>query len=355
MPRFSCAITRRLGTQLKVLGGPPAVRPLNGTNLSTGSLFSAFANKSPPASIAGQQAARIHTAVVADRYYPNIAQTQNSRLVNPNTVENPILTATAPTHRFHVFIHHPLPPWLYPPKLNDVNVSSHLELVDRDPLAGNLRKRVTSEPEIDVKKIPMTQVLRAENASRLLRGIQLRVARIGGIVNFVYNEDQETRDDKDDVDGFHITVFGVLHPMSTSGGAFGVDHLGKVANTRAPRCVRLNFPCIHATQEHEIDCLVETIQSRLRLVMTSRDVNLRHEGDIKTVFSAHSTPPGESETVPNFILVCTHAARDCRCGTTGRDVAETLSKELQSREASSRWKVFEIGHVGGHKYVQSYA
>ena len=123
------------------------------------------------------------------RYYPNIAQTQNSRLVNPNTVENPILTATAPTHRFHVFIHHPLPPWLYPPKLNDVNVSSHLELVDRDPLAGNLRKRATSEPEVDVKKIPVAQVLRAENASRLLRGIQLRVARIGGIVNFVYNED----------------------------------------------------------------------------------------------------------------------------------------------------------------------
>ena len=116
------------------------------------------------------------------RYYPNIAQ--NSRLLNPNTVECPILTGTAPTHRFHVFIHHPLPPWLYPSKPNDVNVSSHLEIVDRDPMAGNLRKRAASEPEIDVKKVPMVQVLRVENAPKLLREVQLRVARIGGVVNF---------------------------------------------------------------------------------------------------------------------------------------------------------------------------
>ena len=59
---------------------------------------------------------------------------------------------------------------------------------------------------------------------------------------FVYNDGRETRDDRVDIDRFRVAVFGALHPMSTSGEAFEVDHLGEVASTRAPQYVRFNFP-----------------------------------------------------------------------------------------------------------------
>ncbi|EIW75590.1 hypothetical protein CONPUDRAFT_112147 [Coniophora puteana RWD-64-598 SS2] len=57
------------------------------------------------------------------------------------------------------------------------------------------------------------------------------------------------------------------------------------------------------------------------------------------------------------LYVCTHGSRDCRCGDTGGAVVRALQEELKRRNAqdpngpSSRVKVAETAHVGGHKYA----
>ncbi|KAG7441466.1 uncharacterized protein BT62DRAFT_936991 [Guyanagaster necrorhizus] len=57
------------------------------------------------------------------------------------------------------------------------------------------------------------------------------------------------------------------------------------------------------------------------------------------------------------LYVCTHGARDCRCGSVGKDVAEAIRREISARtEAAprglaSRFMIAEVGHVGGHQYA----
>lgn len=54
---------------------------------------------------------------------------------------------------------------------------------------------------------------------------------------------------------------------------------------------------------------------------------------------------------PLYIYVCTHAARDCRCGDVGSSVAEAFRKEINWRQLDSIVKLGETGHVGGHQLV----
>jgi Sucrase/ferredoxin-like len=56
-----------------------------------------------------------------------------------------------------------------------------------------------------------------------------------------------------------------------------------------------------------------------------------------------------------FLYVCTHGARDCRCGEWGTKVADALREEVRRRKEKeptgkySRVVVGEAGHVGGHQ------
>jgi hypothetical protein len=69
-------------------------------------------------------------------------------------------------------------------------------------------------------------------------------------------------------------------------------------------------------------------------------------------------PTGTGSTVdPDalYLYVCTHGARDCRCGDWGSKVADALREEIYKRKQSeptgkySRVVVGEVGHVGGHE------
>ena len=56
-----------------------------------------------------------------------------------------------------------------------------------------------------------------------------------------------------------------------------------------------------------------------------------------------------------YLYVCTHGARDCRCGEWGSKVADALREEIYKRkeaEPTSKYShivIGEVGHIGGHQ------
>ncbi|PWN53567.1 Lipoate synthase [Violaceomyces palustris] len=71
--------------------------------------------------------------------------------------------------------------------------------------------------------------------------------------------------------------------------------------------------------------------------------------------SAKPSPDDETH-----IYVCTHGARDCRCGVAGNAFLEALREEVRRNEASlisngkpapKKVKVWPISHVGGHQWA----
>ncbi|KAM6497662.1 Sucraseferredoxin-like protein [Amanita muscaria] len=58
------------------------------------------------------------------------------------------------------------------------------------------------------------------------------------------------------------------------------------------------------------------------------------------------------------MLICTHMARDCRCGVRGGAFARTVHEQIVQRglflgdgEKKVRLRLGEVGHVGGHQYA----
>ncbi|QRV78577.1 succinate dehydrogenase iron-sulfur subunit [Ceratobasidium sp. AG-Ba] len=64
-------------------------------------------------------------------------------------------------------------------------------------------------------------------------------------------------------------------------------------------------------------------------------------------FGALGTPAARNHR-PVDLYVCTHAARDCRCGDIGGEIVQILRERCAGR---SDVRIFEIGHVGGHKWA----
>lgn len=69
-------------------------------------------------------------------------------------------------------------------------------------------------------------------------------------------------------------------------------------------------------------------------------------------------PASMANSNPDGLLslyVCTHGARDCRCGEWGRKLAGALREEVRKRketEPTGKYScvvVGEVGHVGGHQ------
>ncbi|KAG9076032.1 hypothetical protein FS749_012238, partial [Ceratobasidium sp. UAMH 11750] len=64
-------------------------------------------------------------------------------------------------------------------------------------------------------------------------------------------------------------------------------------------------------------------------------------------FGALGAPTAHPQK-PIDLYVCTHGARDCRCGDIGGEIVQVLRDRSAGR---SDIRVFEIGHVGGHKWA----
>eukprot|EP01112_Ceratiomyxa_fruticulosa_P007295 TRINITY_DN188_c0_g1_i3.p1 TRINITY_DN188_c0_g1~~TRINITY_DN188_c0_g1_i3.p1 ORF type:complete len:261 (-),score=51.75 TRINITY_DN188_c0_g1_i3:80-862(-) len=52
-----------------------------------------------------------------------------------------------------------------------------------------------------------------------------------------------------------------------------------------------------------------------------------------------------------YVLVCTHATRDKRCGRAGPQVVGKLLEVVENRGVKDKVKVLSTSHIGGHKYA----
>lgn len=140
-------------------------------------------------------------------------------------------------------------------------------------------------------------------SSAVQRALQLNILKLGGLVNFSWSADQALWSDLQ-ADGAHATD---THHYATAFTLSGrLDLEVSVSN---------------------IDAVVDTLQNHSD---KAPYLNTR-----------------VSDCV--YLYVCTHGARDCRCGSTGGLVAQALREEIANRGLESRVKVAEVGHVGGHK------
>ncbi|KAA1472702.1 hypothetical protein DENSPDRAFT_778607 [Dentipellis sp. KUC8613] len=88
-------------------------------------------------------------------------------------------------------------------------------------------------------------------------------------------------------------------------------------------------------------------------------VSLHNIDSIANVIEDHlKSPEAVSEqqgaAADVHLLVCTHAARDCRCGERGPILVDALNEEIRRRKVSVEMPpvtVGEVGHVGGHQYA----
>lgn len=51
------------------------------------------------------------------------------------------------------------------------------------------------------------------------------------------------------------------------------------------------------------------------------------------------------------IYICTHGSRDCRCAEAGEPTIEKLREDVLKRGLSDKVHLYEISHIGGHKWV----
>lgn len=145
----------------------------------------------------------------------------------------------------------------------------------------------------------------ARVSTPIQRALQLKAAQWGGLVNFVWSNFRPQVPPQSDGDSTSATAFSCL------GG-------------------RLEIP----------------------------EVTMGNLDDVATRLKQHADGEIlESSAEEVHLYVCTHGARDCRCGDIGGDVVRSIRNEITRRleldpsEPVSRVRVGEVGHVGGHQYA----
>ncbi|KAH9896821.1 Sucrase/ferredoxin-like-domain-containing protein [Cubamyces lactineus] len=167
----------------------------------------------------------------------------------------------------------------------------------------------------------------SRSSSRVWRLLTLRARQWGGTVNFAWSPALRA------------------HPAYTGLGEDEADRrLGReryVASvfSAAHRCGRLEIPEVSLETLDEVD-------ARLRELVLGSVAS----GDPEK----HEAGPGSVTALDRrlHLYVCTHGARDCRCGEGGGAVARALRDELAKRGMGEKDVVLgEVAHVGGHKYA----
>lgn len=135
------------------------------------------------------------------------------------------------------------------------------------------------------------------------QGLQARATQWGGLVNFAWSEDHKQKGLDSESEGQAATVF---------------SHLGG----------RLEIP----------------------------HVSLRNVDEVGKAIERHLQGPPTSVTQNEaHFYVCTHGARDCRCGHRGLEVYDALVSSVKTArdgdpsDPASHIKIGAVGHIGGHK------
>jgi hypothetical protein len=135
-------------------------------------------------------------------------------------------------------------------------------------------------------------------SSKVQRALQLNILKLGGLVNFSWSADQ---------------------PVFSNAG--GVQETETYAATAFSLFGRLDIPSLSL---QNMDQVVEKLRR-------------------------HADAPSVTHTSNDVHLyVCTHGARDCRCGDRGQPLVTALREEVARRNLK-QVRVGEVGHVGGHK------
>lgn len=166
----------------------------------------------------------------------------------------------------------------------------------------------------------------------------------------------------------HCYVFlHTLQPPSTYPAKYTTPVQRRLLLATAPWGGAVNFawsasqpvhPCPPAEDDAQTYHLTAFSSARGKLEIEA--VSLVNVEDVGNVLRAHVEPrtsgaPSTPLSDDVHLYICTHGARDCRCGDTGGAVARAIRAELDRRrqcqpsDPSIRIKLAEVGHVGGHK------
>ncbi|KAL0958939.1 hypothetical protein HGRIS_014254 [Hohenbuehelia grisea] len=145
-------------------------------------------------------------------------------------------------------------------------------------------------------------------STRLQRNLQLKVMQWGGIVNFSWSPDQPTLLPDDKTEQCCATAF------FTSGKRVDI-----------PKLTLDNLDTVEQALKHH--------------ATASLGIQRRHDTDV-------------------YLYVCSHGARDCRCGEYGTQLVNALRTEYQhlvyqrnGHVPRTRVHIAEVAHVGGHKHA----
>lgn len=127
------------------------------------------------------------------------------------------------------------------------------------------------------------------------RALLLNIVKLGGQVNFSWSEQQPVLSTSTDGEAYAATAF-------TPSG-------------------RLDIPTLST---ENLDAVVQELKNHVE----------------------NPRPSASDDAV--HLYVCTHGARDCRCGNMGVSVVKALREEVEKRRLRNV-KVAEVGHVGGHQ------
>ena len=166
----------------------------------------------------------------------------------------------------------------------------------------------------------------------------------------------------------HCYVFlHTLQPPSAYSAKYTTPVQRKLLFATAPWGGAVNFAWSasqpvhpHPLAENDAQTYYLTAFSNARGKLEIDRVSLANVEDVGKALRAHVEPRASDMLSTSLsddihLYVCTHGARDCRCGDTGGAVARAIRAELDRRQQrrafdpSTRIKLAEVAHVGGHK------
>ncbi|KAM6497652.1 Sucrase/ferredoxin-like domain containing protein [Amanita muscaria] len=164
--------------------------------------------------------------------------------------------------------------------------------------------------------------------SKVHKRLQVAALKWGGVVNWVWHPPATSP-----CSNPNSTAHDAVEPPDEDGENYSATVFSKNGRLEIPQVTLSNM---------------EQVEDRIR--------QFAIEDSSSSESVANSGIGHEPDEV--HMLICTHMARDCRCGVRGGAFARTVHEQIVQRglflgdgEKKVRLKLGEVGHVGGHQYA----